>query len=132
MSRNKAVLLGIIAIIVYFAIPDTPAGINAKAIMIRLLSYFMIFIIVYLVITLNMLKKAMMKLAADVTDEHVTMVVKRLRMTFDVKRMFGAETFKSLYNQVNRSKKVSTKSKQDMYEALKRKRIDVPLPTKGK
>lgn len=132
MSKNKAVLLILTMVIIYFVIPPTPNGFLAKEILIRLVTYLLVVLLVYAIISLNMLKNAMRKLAAEVSDENVAKVVKLLRYTFDAKRMFGVETFKSLYGQVNASKKISTKSKEDLYHAILRKKINVPLPTKGK
>ncbi|MEG1930124.1 MAG: hypothetical protein RR131_03195 [Anaerovorax sp.] len=132
MSRNKAVLVILALLAIYFLIPSTPHGLLVKTILIRLATYALVVLLIYAIISLNMLKKAMRNLAAEVSDENVARTVKLLRYTFDAKRMFGVETFKSLYNQVNGSKKITSKSKEDFYNAMLRKKINVPLPSKGK
>ncbi|WP_027398799.1 hypothetical protein [Anaerovorax odorimutans] len=132
MSRNKSVLLILIAVIVYLLLPNTPTGIYGKTIILRIAAFTLFFMLIYSVITLNILKKALNRLIENITDENVSSAVNLLRITFDVKRMFGSETLKSIYNQVNHSKNITSKSKQDMYEAIRRKKIDIPLPAKGK
>ncbi len=128
MSRNKVILLILLFIGIYFAIPTSEIGMIIKENMIRVSAYLLLFAFFYAVISLNILKSAMRKLATEVNDAHVAKVVKLLRLTFDVKRMFGVTTLQSIYNQVNSSKAVSANLKEDLYEAMKRKRVSVPLP----
>lgn len=132
MSRNKAVLLILITFIVYWLLPNTSAGIQGKVLILQIAALALFFMLIYAIITLNLLKKALKKLSENVSDENVAAVVKLLRMSYDVKRMFGVETLKALYIQVNRSKNLRTESKEMMYDALKRKKIEIPPPTKGK
>lgn len=132
MSRNKGILFILLFIAMYFLIPSTPDGLFAKTMLIRIFTYLMIVLLVYAIISLNLLKGAMKKLAAEVSDENVAKAVRLLRYTFDAKRMFGVATFQSLYNQVNASKRITTKSKEDFYQAMLRKKVNVPLPSKGK
>ncbi len=131
MSRNKVVLLIILLVGIYFAIPNSDVGLIVKENMIRVSAYLLLLAFIYAVISLNILKTAMRKLASNVNDENASKVVKLLRITFDVKRMFGVATLQSLYNQVNTSKSVSANLKEEFYEAMKRKGVNVPLPSKS-
>lgn len=131
MSRNKFVLLLIIICMAYIALPSDGIYATIKANFRAVLPYIMIGIIVYLVITINVLKRAWKKLDADINDENVTSFAKMLNITFDVKRMLGPGNLMDLYSKVNNSTRASLRAKELLYEALRRKRLDVPPPGKG-
>ncbi|MEG0663364.1 MAG: hypothetical protein RR472_08800, partial [Anaerovoracaceae bacterium] len=132
MSRNKIVLLLAAGMILYLLLPSTGTGGLIRAYMLALLPYLLILIIVWLLITINLLRKAMSRLAKDLTDRNTLAVAKLLRMSFDVKRFMGETNLINLYKQANFSRNVSLSSKQALYDALQRKRINVPLPSTGK
>lgn len=78
-----------------------------------------------------MVKRAWKKVDQDINDENVINFAKMLNITFDVKRMLGANNLIDLYNKINFSSNASMHAKQLLYEAVRRKRLDVPLPGKG-
>lgn len=131
MSRNKFVLLIILLCAAYMLLPDDGAFATIKANFVAVLPYVMAGIIIYLIITLNVLKRAWKKLDADINDENVINFAKILNISFDVKRMLGPENLMNLYAKVNGSARASLKAKELLYEALRRKRLDVPPPGKG-
>lgn len=132
MSRNKFILMMGLLVILYFVLPDNGVGLIIKANMIAVAPYIMLFIIIYLVITINMLKRSLKKLSAKMNDENVIGAAKMMNITFDVKRMMGAENLQLLYNQVNFSSDLSLYAKTLFYNALRKKRLDVPPPSEGK
>ncbi|MFQ7473144.1 MAG: hypothetical protein ACLSAO_01515 [Anaerovoracaceae bacterium] len=131
MSRNKLVLLIFLLAIVYIVLPDDGTYGIIKANFRAILPYIMIGIIIYLVITINILKRAWKKLDSDINDANVINFAKIMNITFDVKRMLGPGNLIDLYSKVNFSAKASMKAKQLLYEAMRRKRLDVPPPGKG-
>ena len=131
MSRNKLILLILLLAIIYFIMPNDGIYGVIKLNFRNLLPYIMIGIIIYLVITINVLTRAWKRLDQNVNNENVISFVKIMNITFDVKRMLGPTNLIDLYNKVNFSNKVSMKSKQLMYEAMRRKRLDVPRPGEG-
>lgn len=132
MSRNKTILLILIIAIIFLMIPGTPQGLYAKEIMIRLTSYFLVLLVIYLAITINLLKKSFKRLFAEANDENVIRAAKLLRITFDVKRAFGVGTLIALFNHVNASSNVTMEAKEELYQAIKRKRVDIPPPVLAK
>jgi len=131
MSRNKVILAIITGVIIFLAIPGSPQGLYAKEMMIRLTTYLLIFIVIYLIITINLLKRAFKRLFAEANDENTLRAAKLLKITFEVKRAFGAGTLKALFNHVNLSKNVSMAAKEELYEAIKRKRVETPPPARA-
>lgn len=131
MSRNKFILLVIIIAIVYVATPSTGTWQIIKLNFINLLPFIMAGIIIYLIITITCLKSAWKKLDSNVSDETTIKFAKIMNITFDVKRMLGSGNLIDLYNKVNLSPNASMNAKQLLYEAMRRKRLDVPLPGKG-
>ena len=132
MSRNKVVLLVAVLLVIYLTLPSAGIPGVIKAYMLAVAPYILIFIVVWLFVTINLLKKAMTRLNGDITDRNTLSVAKLMRMTFDVKRFMGEGNIIELYKQVNFSKNVSLANKTALYEALKRKRISVPPPSAGK
>ncbi len=132
MSRNKVVLLVAALLMIYFTLPNSGTAGLVKEYMVTITPYILIFIIVWLLVTINLLKKAMKRLSGDITDRNTLAVAKLLRMTFDVKRFMGEGNLVDLYKRVNFTKHVSFENKKMFYEALKRKRIDAPPPSTGK
>lgn len=128
MSRNKALLLILLIAAIFFLLPDTPEGRYAKELMIRLASYLLVVILVYLIITINVLKRAFRRVFDEANDENTLRAAKMLRITFDVKRCFGAGTLKAVYAHANESRNVGLPAKTALYEAIRRKRVEIPLP----
>lgn len=111
--------------------PDTGIYASIKANLMIALPFIMINVIIYLVITINVLKKAWKKLDAEPNDENTINFAKIMNITFDVKRMMGPANLIDLYNKVNFSSNVSMRAKELLYQAMKRKRLDVPPPGQG-
>ncbi|MCQ4637727.1 hypothetical protein NE619_13415 [Anaerovorax odorimutans] len=132
MSRNKFILLFATIIVLYFALPNEGVGLVVKANMMAVAPYIMAFVIIYLVITINVLKRALKKLDADLCDETVINAAKIMNITFDVKRMMGPDNLQAMYNRVNISRFVSIHAKTLLYDALRKKRLDIPPPSAGK
>ena len=132
MSRNKVILLLVTVIALFFLLPNSGIGGTIKANMINIAPYVLLFIIVWLLVTINMLKSTMTKLNRDICEEHALQMAKRMNITFDVKRFMGADNLIDLYNRVNRSRQVSSHTKSLLYDAMKRKKLHVPLPGMGK
>lgn len=132
MSRNKTILLIIIAAIVFVLLPKTPQGLYYKEMMIRITTYLLVFILIYLIITVNLLKRSFKRLFADANDENTLRAAKLLRISFDVKRTFGVGTLKALFTHVNASRNVSMSSKEELYDAIRRKRVEIPPPAMAK
>lgn len=132
MRRNKFILGCMLIITAYFLLPDKGTGGLIKTNMIAILPYIMIFIMVYLVITINVLKRSMKKMDREMSDEAVINMVKIMNITFDVKRMVGIENLQRLYNQINFSPSISLHAKSMIYDAIRRKKVDIPLPSEGK
>lgn len=132
MSRNKSLLLAALWFAAFFLIPSTPDGLVAKEMMIRITTYLLIGLVIYLAITLHLLRKTLKKLLAEMKEEQVLKAAKLLRITFDVKRAFGAGTLKSVFEKVNKSRDISLDAKNQLYEAIRRKRVDIPPPAMGK
>jgi len=70
-------------------------------------------------------------LFAEANDENTLRAAKLLKITFEVKRAFGVGTLKALYNHVNLSKNVSMEAKEELYESIKRKKVEIPPPAKA-
>ncbi len=131
MSRNKFILLVAAIAVAFVATPNTGTFQIIKMNFINLLPFILAAIIVYLIITITMVKRAWKKVDQDINDENVINFAKMLNITFDVKRMLGANNLIDLYNKINFSSNASMHAKQLLYEAVRRKRLDVPLPGKG-
>ncbi len=131
MSRNKLILLVIILAGIYFALPNDGIYHIIKVNVRMVLPYIMIAVIIYLIFTINLLKRAWKRVDADVNDENTINFAKLMNITFDVKRMLGSTNLIDLYNKINLSTRVSIKAKELLYDAMRRKRLDVPPPGKG-
>lgn len=131
MSRNKLILFIIILAVVYMLMPDTGIYASIKANLMATLPFIMMGVIIYLVITINVLKRAWKKLDAKPNDENTINFAKIMNITFDVKRMLGPANLIDLYRKVNFSNNVSLKAKELLYQAMRRKRLDVPPPGQG-
>lgn len=132
MSRNKGVLTFVALAILYIILPEQGTGGLIKAYMLAIIPYLLLMIIIWLFVTINLLRKAISRLSATITDRNTLAVAKLLRMTFDVKRFIGEQNLIALYKRVNFSKSPSVSSKTALYDAMKRKRIDIPPPSSGK
>lgn len=131
MSRNKFILILCVLVMAYVLTPATGTWYIVKHNILLGLPYVMIFVIIYLVITINVLKRRWRKLDSELNDENVINFTKMMNITFDVKRMLGPTNMIDLYNKVNFSGRVSMHAKQLLYEAMRRKRLDVPVPGSG-
>ena len=105
MSRNKTVLLIILIAALYFVTPNDGVFATVKANFVTLLPYIGIGIVIYLIITINVLKKAWKRLDAHISDDNVIKFAKIMNISFDVKRMLGPTNLIDLYTKVNFSKK---------------------------
>ena len=132
MSRNKTVLLIAALVILYVVLPEHGTGGLIKAYMITVAPYILLFVILYLIITINILKRGLNCLQSDICTDNALAVARMLRITFDVKRIMGAGNLIELYKRVNFSTSVSMEAKESLYNAMKRKRLDVPPPSQGK
>lgn len=130
MSRNKAILLIVLLVVLYLLLPNEGIYHVIKINVIAILPYLMLGIIIYLVITINVLKRAWKKVDANVNDENVINFAKIMNISFDVKRMLGSANLIDLYRKVNFSPNASMKAKELLYKAMRKKRLDVPPPGK--
>lgn len=132
MSKNKALLLAALWFGGFFLIPSTEQGLVAKEMMIRITTYLLIGVVLYLAVTLHMLRKALKRVLEETKEDQVKKAARLLRITFDVKRAFGAGTLRTVFERVNKSRDVSMEAKNELYEAIRRKRVDIPPPAVGK
>lgn len=131
MSRNKFVLILCVLVMAYVLTPATGTWYIVKHNVLLGLPYIMILVIIYLIITINVLKRYWKKVDSNLTDENVINLAKMMNISFDVKRMLGTANLIDLYNKVNFSTRVSLHAKELLYEAMRRKRLDVPVPGEG-
>lgn len=131
MSRNKVVLFLMAVAVAWLMTPRTGIVMVVKMNIINALPYIMALIIIYLVITINMLKRKWKKLDQELSDENVIEFAKMMNITFDVKRMLGVPNLLDLYSKVNFSRFVSMHAKEVLYKSMRRKRLDVPVPGSG-
>lgn len=129
MSRNKIILLVGALILIYISLPSEGIYLKIKMIMLTVAPYIMIGIIIYLIITIQILKKSLYKLSQNVSDENIYSVVKLLKISFDVKRMVGTVNLINMYNLSNKNKNVSYEAKNAFYEALRKKHIEIAPPS---
>lgn len=132
MSRNKVILLIVGLVALYLLLPKTGVGGIIKANMIAIAPYVLLFIIIWLLVTINMLKRAMKKLNEEINDANALSVSKMMNITFDVKRFMGEGNLIDLYNRANIATNVSFHTKELLYNSMRRKRIKVPVPSSGK
>jgi hypothetical protein len=128
MSRNKFILLAVIFVGVYYALPNEGVFRAVKVNAIAVLPYLMLCLIIYLFTTITLLKRAWKRLDGELSDENTVRFAKIMNVSFDVVRMLGEPNLIALYNKVNLSKSVSSHSKQLLYAAMRRKRLDVAPP----
>lgn len=131
MSRNKILLFMIILVIVYMVMPDSGIYGAVKANIAAALPFAMMGVIIYVVITISALKRAWKKLDAVPNDENTVNFAKIMNISFDVKRMLGPGNLSDLYRKISFSPDVSLKAKELLYQAMRRKRLDVPPPGQG-
>lgn len=132
MSRNKVILILVLLVALYLLLPNSGVPGTIKANMIAIAPYVLLFIIVWLLVTINLFKRALTKLNENICEENAINAAKLMNITFDVKRFIGAENLVNLYNRVNISTHITLGTKQLLYDSMKRKRLDVPLPATGK
>ena len=131
MSRTKILLFMIILVIVYMVMPDSGIYGAVKANIAAALPFTMMGVIIYVVITISALKRAWKKLDAVPNDENTVNFAKIMNISFDVKRMLGPGNLSDLYRKISFSPDVSLKAKELLYQAMRRKRLDVPPPGQG-
>jgi len=132
MSRNKTILLIVALVALYVLLPTSGVAGIIKANMQALAPYVLLFIIVYLLVTINMLKRALTKLNNKINDANTINVSKLMNITFDIKRFMGEGNMIELYNRVNFAKNVSVHAKTLFYKSMKKKRMSVPVPATNK
>lgn len=128
MSRNKFILFILILVVVYMLSPDTGIFGAIKANLVAVLPFLMMGVIIYLFITITVLKRAWKRLDAAPNDDNTINFSKIMNISFDVKRMLGPNNLTDLYRKINFSSTVSLKAKELLYHAMKRKKLDVPPP----
>ena len=121
----------IILVIVYMVMPDSGIYGAVKANIAAALPFTMMGVIIYVVITISALKRAWKKLDAVPNDENTVNFAKIMNISFDVKRMLGPGNLSDLYRKISFSPDVSLKAKELLYQAMRRKRLDVPPPGQG-
>ena len=131
MSRNKAILIIFMLVMAYIFTPSDGVWYIVKHNVLMALPYVLVFVIIYLIVTINVLKRRWRALDMNLSDEKVIDFAKMMNISFDVKRMLGPTNLIDLYNKVNFSPRVSLHAKQILYEAMRRKRLDVPVPGEG-
>lgn len=132
MSRNKLILLIAVLALGLYLIPDSATGLYAKDLLKTIGAYVLLFMIVWLAISLRFLKRSLSACMTEPNNENVKKAIKWLRLSFDVKRTIGDENMKNFYGIVNKSKKVNIDFKNQLHDILIRKSIKVPLPMAGK
>ena len=131
MSRNKFILLFAILVIIYLVMPSEGIYGSIKANVVMALPFLMMGVIIYLFTTVIVMKRAWKKLDNYVIDDNVIAFAKIMNISFDVKRMMGVNNLLDLYAKVNFSRHASMKAKELLYQAMRRKRLDVPPPGQG-
>ena len=99
MSRNKLILFIIILVMIYLILPDSGIYGSIKANMLAVLPFIMIGVIIYLVITINVLKRAWKKLDAVPNDENTINFAKSMhynRATCSPPKMRRTALFQSV------------------------------------
>ena len=122
MSRNKFILLFAILVIIYLVMPSEGIYGSIKANVILALPFLT---------TVIVMRRAWRKLDNNVIDDNVIAFAKIMNISFDVKRMMGVNNLLDLYTKVNFSRHASMKAKELLYQAMRRKRLDVPPPGQG-
>ncbi len=132
MSRNKLILLIALGALALYMMPDNATGDYVKELTKRILAYVLLFMIIWLSISLRFLKKSIRNCMSNPTTKTAKEALKWLKLSFDVKRTMGDENMKNFYQTVNDSKHVEMEIKNQLYNVLVRKSIKVPLPMKGR
>ncbi len=131
MRRNRTILMLLLLILLFFLLPKEGTGYYIRLYLRNLLPYIVIGVIIYLAIMIRKLRKCFYKAEHEPSDESVTELARNLNKSFDVKRIFGKDYITASYRTINDSAHVSIKAKQELYEAIKRKKLDIPLPYEG-
>lgn len=128
MSRNKFILLGIILAGLYYFLPDEGIYRVIKMNAIASLPYVFAGLMIYLLITISLLKRSWKRLDHQLADENVVHFSKIMNRSFDVVRLLGGPNLIELYNKVNFAASVSIDSKRILYDSMRRKRLDIAPP----
>ena len=96
MSRNKAILILGILVAAYFIMPNYGIYHTIKVNAVGLLPFALLAVIVYLVITINVLKHAWKKLDRELNDKNTIDFAKIMNISFDTKRMLGSQNLQNL------------------------------------
>ena len=99
-----------------------------------IIPYLLVFISLWLLLSINMLKTAMKNLHIMPTDKRAETFAMLLRKSFAVETFVKKEDLKETYSHVTGLRQVSYETKVKLYEAFDRKSIYVPYPaqTTGK
>ena len=62
----------------FFLIPSTPDGLVAKEMMIRITTYLLIGLVIYLAITLHLLRKTLKKLLTEMKEEQIALLEEQI------------------------------------------------------
>ena len=94
-----------------------------------ILPYLFVFLSVWLLLSVNMLRKAMNHLADSPTDKRAEIFAAMLRKTFAVEVFIKREELTAAYERAIQRPQVSYETKKDLYDAFDRKQIFVPYPS---
>ena len=132
MRRNRIILMVILLIALMLLLPKDGTGYYFRAYAKLILPYIIIGVILYLAIMIRKLRKSFYQAEHETSDEAVFKLAENLNRTFDVKRVFGKDYITASYRTINDSTEISIATKQALYEAIRRKKLDIPLPSAGR
>lgn len=93
-----------------------------------ILPYLFVFLSVWLLLSVNMLRKAMNNLADFPTDKRAEIFAAVLHRTFAVEVFIKKEELTAAYEMAIHLPQVSYETKKKLYDAFDRKQIVVPYP----
>ena len=94
-----------------------------------ILPYLFVFLSVWLLLSVNMLRKAMNNLAAFPTDKRAEIFASMLSRTFGAEVFIKREELTAAYEMAIHLPQVSYETKKQLYDAFDRKQIFVPYPS---
>lgn len=94
-----------------------------------ILPYLFVFLSVWLLLSVNMLRRAMNNLAAFPTDKRAEIFASMLRRTIAVEVFIKREELTAAYEMAIHLPQVSYETKKQLYDAFDRKQIFVPYPS---
>lgn len=90
--------------------------------------YVLVFVCMWLLLSINMLKKAMKTLYISPTDKRAETFSALLRKSFAVETFIKQEELQKLYHHIVHLPQVGHATKRKLYDAFDRKQIYVPYP----